>query len=126
MRCAGVTWAQGSGRVGLGVRTDVASASGSLCRLIFRVQVLVVVKGSSRGVTASGAEGQEGYECGVDNISQQCYSITKLIYFCVLRGLLYNAADYWAGKKTARTTVGRICHDALAHVCGCAQWEWVM
>ena len=53
---------------------------------------------------ARGAEGQEGYECGVGNISQRCYSITKLIYFCVLRGLLYNAADSRAGKKTARTT----------------------
>ena len=41
---AGVTWAWssgrvGSGQVGLGVRTDVASASGSLRRLVFRVRV---------------------------------------------------------------------------------------
>ena len=69
---------------------------------------------------ARGAEWQEGYECRVDNISQQCYSITKLIYFCVLRGLLYNTADYRAGKETVRTTRGRAYHDALAHICGCA------
>ena len=33
------------GSVGFGVRTDVASASGSLCRLVFRVQDLVAGKG---------------------------------------------------------------------------------
>ena len=65
------------------------------------------------------AEGPEGYKYGVGNISQRCYSITKLIYFCVLRGLLYNMVDYRAGKKTTQTTRGRICHDALARVCGC-------
>ena len=80
---------------------------------------LVAVKGSPRGAMARGAEGQEGYECGVGDISQRCYSITKLIYFCVLRGLLYNAVDSRAGKKTARTTGGRVCHDALTCVCGC-------
>ena len=68
---------------------------------------------------ARGAEGQKGYECRVDNISQQCYSITKLIYFCVLRGLLYNTVDYRAGKEAARTTRGRAYHDTLARVCGC-------
>ena len=99
---------------------DMASVSGSLCQLVFCVQVLVAVKGSSRGVTARGAEGQEGYECGVDNISWRCYSITKLIYFCVLRGLLYNTVDYRAGKKTAWTTRGHICHDMLTRICGCA------
>ena len=67
-----------------------------------------------------GAEGQEGYKCRVDNISWRCYSITKLIYFCVLRGLLYNTADYRAGKKTTWTTRGPAYHDTLAHVCGCA------
>ena len=40
-----------------------------------------------QGATARGAEGQEGYECRVDSISQRCYSITKLIYFWVLDGL---------------------------------------
>ena len=109
----------GSG-LGFGRMSHVASASGSLHRLVFRVRVLVVVKGSSRGAMASGAEGQEGYECRVDNISQRCYSITKLIYFCVRRGLLYNVADYRAGKKTAQTTRGHVCHDTLACVCGCA------
>ena len=38
MRRAGVIRARGLGRVGLGVRTDVASASGSLRRLVFLVQ----------------------------------------------------------------------------------------
>ena len=66
------------------------------------------------------AEGPEGYKYGVGNISQRCYLITKLIYFCVLRGLLYNMVDYRAGKKTTQTTRGRICHDALVRVCGCA------
>ena len=99
---AGVIRARGSGWVGLRVWMDVASASGSLRQLIFHVQVLVAVEGSSRGAMARGAEGQEGYECRVDNISRQLYLITKLIYFCVLRGLLYNAVDYRAGKKTAR------------------------
>ena len=60
----------GSGRVGLGVRTDMASASGSLRRLVFHVQVLVAVKDSPRGAMVRGAEGPEGYECGVDNISR--------------------------------------------------------
>ena len=46
-----------------------------------------------------GAEGQEGYKCGVGNISRRCYSITKLIYFWVLRGLLYNTADSRAVRK---------------------------
>ena len=54
------------GSVGFGVRTDVASASGSLRRLVFRVQVLVAVKGLMRGATASRTEGQEGYECRVE------------------------------------------------------------
>ena len=53
---------------------------------------------------ARGAEGKEGYKCRVGNISWRCYLITKLIYICVIRGLLYNAADSRAGKKTARTT----------------------
>ena len=97
----------------------MASASRSLRRLIFRVRDLVAVKGLLRGATVRGAEGQEGYECRVDNISRQCYSITKLIYFYVLRGLLYNVADYRAGKKTAWTTRGCAYHDTLAHVCGC-------
>ena len=30
--------------------------------------------------------------------------MTKLIYFCVLRGPLYNAVDSRAGKKTTWTT----------------------
>ena len=54
------------GSVGFGVRADVASASGSLRRLVFRVQVLVAVKGLTRGVTVSRAEGQGGYECRVE------------------------------------------------------------
>ena len=37
-RRAGVIQARGSGRVRLGVRMDVASASGSLRRLVFLVQ----------------------------------------------------------------------------------------
>ena len=37
-RHAGIIRARGSGRVGLGVRTDVASASRSLRRLVFHVQ----------------------------------------------------------------------------------------
>ena len=41
MRCAGVTQAQGSGQVGLGVQMDVASASGSLRQLVFHVRDLV-------------------------------------------------------------------------------------
>ena len=64
------------------------------------------------------SRGARRLECRVDNISQQCYLITKLIYFCVLRGLLYNTVDYRAGKKTARTTRGHTYHDALACVCG--------
>ena len=117
---AGVTWAQGSGWVGLRVRTDVASVSGLLCRLVFHVQDLVAREGSSQGVMVRGVEGQEGYECRVDNISRRCYSITKLIYFCVLRGLLYNTADYRAGKEATQTTRGRTYNDALTCVCGCA------
>ena len=79
---------------------------------------------TDRGLVARG-DGEKGreegsYECRVGNISRQCYSITKLIYFCVLRGLLYNVADYKAGKKTAQTTRGHVCHDTLACVCGCA------
>ena len=108
------------GQVGLGVRTDGASVSGSLHQLIFRVWVLVMVKDSPRGAMARRAEGPEGYKYGVGNTSQRCYSITKLIYFCVLRSLLYNVVDYRAGKKTAQTTRGCVCHDALACICGCA------
>ena len=100
--CAGVTQAWGSGRIGFGVQTDVASASGLLCRLVFRVQDLVTVEGSSQGAMVRGAEGQEGYECRVDNISWRCYSITKLIYFCVLRGLLYNTASVAMAKASSR------------------------
>ena len=109
----------GLGWVGLRVHTDGASASGLLRQLIFRVRVLVAVKDLPQGATVRRAEGQEGYECGVGNILQRCYLITKLIYFGVLRGLLYNAADYRAGKNTARTTRGCICHDTLVHVCRC-------
>ena len=54
------------GSVGFGVWADVASASGSLRRLVFRVRVLVAVKGLTRGAMASRAEGQEGYECRVE------------------------------------------------------------
>ena len=75
---------------------------------------LVMVKDSPQGATARGAEGQEGYKCGVGNISQRCYSITKLIYFCVLRDLLYNAVDSRAGKKTAWTTGAAY---AMTHSC---------
>ena len=85
-RHAGVTQARGLGRVRLGVHTDVASASGLLHRLVFRVRVLVTVEGSVWGVTARGAEGQEGYKCRVDNISWQCYSITKLILLLGFKG----------------------------------------
>ena len=46
--------------------------------------------------------------------------ITKLIYFWVLRGLLYDAAVYRAGKKTAQTTRGHAYHDVLMRVCRCA------
>ena len=98
------TWLQQAGHC-----TDSSFASG----------FSVVAKDSPRGAMARGAEGPEGYECGVGNISWRFYSITKLIYFCVLRGLLYNAVDYRAGKKIAWTTRGCICHDMLAHVCGC-------
>ena len=107
----------GSGRVRLGsgfIWTWLQRA-GRCADSSFVSGFLVTVKDSQRGVTARGAEGPEGYECGVGNISRQCYSITKLIYFCVLRGLLYNAADYRAGKKTTRTTRGHVCHDTLAH-----------
>ena len=45
---------------------DVASASGSLRRLVFHVLVSVAVKGLTRGAMASRAEGQEGYECRVE------------------------------------------------------------
>ena len=54
------------GSVGFRVQADVASASGSLRRLVFRVQVLVAVKGLTRGATVSRAEGQGGYECRVE------------------------------------------------------------
>ena len=54
------------GSVGFGVRVDMASASGSLHRLVFHVWVLVVVKGLTRGAMASRAEGQGGYECRVE------------------------------------------------------------
>ena len=54
------------GSVGFGVRADMASASGSLRRLVFPVRVLVAVKGLTRGATASRAEGQGGYECRVE------------------------------------------------------------
>ena len=117
--CAGVSQARGSGWVGLGVQTDMALVSGSLCQLVFRVQDLVAREGLSRGVTARGAEEQEGYECRVDNNSRQCYLITKLIYFCVQRGFLYNMADYRAGKEATWTTRGHVYHDVLAHICGC-------
>ena len=81
---------------------------------------LVAATGSSRGAMVRGAEGQEGYECRVDNISWRCYSITKLIYFWALLGLLYIMADYRAGRKTTWTTRGHVYHDTLACIYGCA------
>ena len=45
--------------------------------------------------------------------------MTKLIYFCVLRGILYNTADYRAGEKTTQTTRGHAYHDVLMCVCRC-------
>ena len=93
---------------------------GRCANLSFASGFLVVVMGLSRGATARGAEGQEGYECRVDNISWRCYSITKLIYFWALLGLLYIMADYRAGRKTAWTTRGCAYHDVLAHIYGCA------
>ena len=84
---AGVAQAWGSGWVRLRVRADVASASRSLCRLIFHVRVFSRSGGLVAGSNERGAEGQEGYECRVDNISLQCYSITKLILLLGSKGL---------------------------------------
>ena len=56
-------------------RMDVASASRSLHRLVFRIWDLV--EGTSQGATVRGAAGQEGYECRVDSISQRCYHVIQ-------------------------------------------------
>ena len=66
--------------------------------------------------------GQAGYEHRVGDILWRCYSITKLIYFWALLGLLYIMVDYRAGRKTAWTTRGHTYHDMPAHVYGCAWW----
>ena len=71
------------------------------------------------GATARRAERQVGYEHG-GIISQQCYSITKLIYFWVLEGLLYKLAVYRLSEKLhgpLGATCTMMCLHTYAEAC---------
>ena len=98
VRALGLGLGLGQVRSEFRVQMDLASVSG-LHQLIFCVWDLVLSGGQvarSDSKTSGEARGQQVRR---GQISQQCYLITKLIYFLVLGGLLYKLAVYSASQN---------------------------
>ena len=115
--CAGVIQAWGLGWVGLGVRTDVASASGSLRRLVFRIWDFSHRQRARH--EEQWREGQRGRKLRVRSgqdftamIFDNQANFTSGFY-----GAFYTI--WWSiGQvgKPARTSRGHTFHDVLARV----------